>query len=219
LAYEHSVTIKLQKSDFLNVYNSTLKLCQSNQELNCSVLSASFSTDRYKDTSIKVRIEHDKVDTIINHAKANGELVDQSTEIDDLTKSFVDTEKRLEMLTAYREKLLDIQVQAANDVDSLIKIASELTTTQKQIEQTKNSKYAIDQRLERDFLTISFTKDLSLSFWDSIGTSISEIPESFSEGLSEIIGEIFYLLPWLLVIIFLFVLFRWLWHKTAAKPK
>lgn len=220
LAYEHSVTIKHIQEQILLHYNSTIRLCQSNKDINCSVLSANYSQGSYDRSTIKIRVDSSGVDTLIKHAKDKGEITQQATAIDDLTKSFVQTEKRIEMLTQYRDKLLEIQIKAANDVESLIKIAKELTTTQSQIEQTQSSQFRLEQRVERDLLTITFmhtTKKESL--WDSITGSITNIPENFTYGLSETIEEIVYLLPWFLVIVFMFIIFRWLWHKTAAKTK
>ena len=220
LAYEHKVTIKHIQEQILLHYNSTIKLCQSNKDINCSVLSAIYSQGSYDRSVIKMRVDSSGVDTLIKHAKDKGEITQQATAIDDLTKSFVQTEKRIEMLTQYRDKLLEIQIKAANDVESLIKIAKELTNTQSQIEQTQSNKFRLEQRVERDLLIITFihaTKKESL--WDSITGSIADIPENFTYGLSETIEEIVYLLPWFLVIIFMFIIFRWLWHKTAAKTK
>ena len=220
LAYEHSVTIKHSKTEILTVYNSTINLCGSNVEINCSILRASFSLNNYNRPTIKVRVNADGVDTLIKHAKAKGEITEQSTRIDDLTKSFVETAKRIEMLTQYRDKLLEIQIKAANDVESLIKIAKELTTTQSQIEQTNSNKFLLEQRTDRDLLIITFMhSEKTESLWDTFSSSIAGIPENFTYGLSETIDEIIYLLPWFLVIVFMFVFFRWLWHKTAAKNK
>lgn len=220
LAYEHAVTIKHTQEEILSHYNSTINLCQSNVAINCSVLSANYSQGSYDRSSIKMRVDSSGVDTLIKHAKDKGEITQQSTTIDDLTKSFVQTEKRIEMLTQYRDKLLEIQIKAANDVESLIKIAKELTTTQSQIEQTQSSKYHLEQRTDRDLLTITFMHTVKTeSLWDSISGSIADIPENFTYGLSDTIEEIMYLIPWFLVIVFMFVFFRWLWHKTAAKTK
>jgi hypothetical protein len=220
LAYEHSVTIKHSQDEILSAYNSTIKLCQTNIEINCSLLYASFSSENYSRPSIKVRVDAAGVDVLINHAKANGEISSQSTSIDDLTKSFVETEKRIEMLTQYRDKLLQIQIKAANDVESLIRIAKELTTTQKQLEQTKSSKFRLEQRTDRDLLIINFIHNQRTeSIWDSLSGSIADIPENFTYGLSETIEEIVYLIPWFFISVFLFIFFRWLWHKTKPKTK
>ncbi len=220
LAYEHGVTIKHIQSEILSHYNSTIKLCQSNVEINCSILSASYSVGTYNHPSIKMRVDANSVDTLIKHAKDKGEITQQSTSIDDLTKSFVETEKRIEMLTQYRDKLLDIQIKAANDVESLIKIAKELTTTQSQIERTQSSKFRLKQRIDRDLLTITFIHSAkSESMWDSLSGSIADIPENFTYGLSETLDEIVYLIPWFFVSVFMFIFFRWLWHKTTAKTK
>ena len=220
LAYEHAVTIKHTQSEILSHYNSTIKLCQSNVEINCSILSASYSIGSYNRSSIKMRVNPNGVDTLIKHAKDKGEITIQSTSIDDLTKSFVETEKRIEMLTRYRDKLLEIQIKAANDVESLIKIAKELTATQSQIERTQSSKYRLEQRTDRDLLMITFIHSAkNESMWDSLSSSIADMPENFTYGLSETIEEIVYLIPWFLVVVFMFIFFRWLWHKTAAKTK
>ena len=220
LAYEHKVTIRYLENQILPHYNSTIKLCQSNKDINCSVLSASFSHGSYERSTIIMRVDSSGVDTLINHAKNKGEVTQHATTIDDLTKSFVESEKRKEMLIQYRDKLLEIQIKAANDVESLIKIAKELTTTQNQIEQLQNSQSRLEQRVERDLLIITFMHAAKKeSLWGSIISAISDIPENFTDGFSETLGEIFYLLPWFLVIVFMFIFFRWLWHKTAAKTK
>ncbi len=219
LAYEHGVTVDLPSDQVLINYNSTLKKCQQSKNYDCDITRAAYSSEKYGRSVITFRVESKGVDHLINHAKQGGEITAQSTSIDDLTKPVMDIEKRIEMLTDYRDKLLEIQIKAADDVDSLVRIAEELSTVQSNIERAKNSANRLTLRVERDLLTIRFNHDTSQSVWQSLGQTFKDLPESFTMGLADTLDEVMYLIPWLIVVIILFILFRWLWHKTQPKQR
>ncbi|MCF6299624.1 MAG: DUF4349 domain-containing protein [Proteobacteria bacterium] len=217
LAYEHSINVEAPTLKIKLAYQNTVELCNTSTEFNCTLLNANFSTGSHLTSTMRFRLEPHGVRKLTQIAAEAGSITNQSVNIEDLAKSVLESEKRIKMLNIYRTRLLDIQDKATNDIDSLMKIASELAKTQSQIEESSGEKIYLKQRIEQDILTIKFFTIKDRSFWGAITSSLSDVPDSFAEGLSDTVVEVSYLIPWFIIIVFMFVLFRWLWRKTSSK--
>jgi two-component sensor histidine kinase len=74
------------------------------------------------------------VEDLVGFASGLGRLESRSTTVEDLAEAIQDTQARIEMLTAYRKQLLELRAKATTNIEAAIKIASELSTVQSDIE-------------------------------------------------------------------------------------
>ena len=93
-------------------------------------------------------------------------------------------------------------------------MASELASTQSQIEAAEGEHAHLLQRIETEILSIHLASDLAYGFWGTIGSAIVDFGDELAYGIAEMIVGLAYVLPWLVVLIPLLLLMRWIWRRT-----
>ncbi len=213
LSREHSVTIEVPESDLSARFQRLSDRCTADLADHCDILQSDVSSGRSASGLIKLRIDPNAVEGLIAFAASLGKLEHRSTTVEDLADSIQDTQSRLEMLTNYRKQLLELQVKAGTNIDAAIKVASELSTVQSHLEQaTGQAAYQV-KRTTTDIVTINFSVPEQKAFWRPIHDAIRDFLGNLSEGISQAITAVAYILPWLLVVIPGLLLVRFLWSR------
>jgi hypothetical protein len=119
------------------------------------------------------------------------------------------------MLTTYRKQLLELQAKAGTNIDAAIKVASELSTVQNNLEQATGQAAYQAKRTTTDIVTIHFSVTERRAFWRPIHDAIRDFLGNLSEGISQAITAVAYILPWLLVVIPGLYLVRFLWRRRG----
>ena len=172
------------------------------------------STGKYQSAHIRLRIEPEGVKDLLKVASNNGEIVQESTSIEDLAKPIVDNKQRLEMLEGHRNRLLALQEKAADDIEALIKVSSELSKVQSDIELATGERDFLHQRVSMDIVNFRFQVEYHRSFWRPIRESLSDFSNNLSDGISGTIIAIAYLFPGIIVLLAMFVAVRFVWKKV-----
>jgi len=118
------------------------------------------------------------------------------------------------MLTQYRERLVDLEKQSSNDVDALIKVATELSKVQSDIEYTTGEKAQLNRRVKMDILTIDIIVLSATANQSPIVTSLSNFFSDFSYGVAQVITALAYIIPWLLPLTLFVWVCRRLWRRA-----
>lgn len=211
LAYDHRFEIELPREDVNKRFKATIEYCNQQVEHACTITGSSINRgESYVAAEMGVRIKGEGVDQLIKMASEGGVVRSQHTSAEDLSESIADHEKRLKMLLSYEGKLKKLESRTGHDVDSLIKIASELSQVQSDIEQAQGGGESLRKRVLLDLVTIRFSSIYESSFWGEIGDAFEEFGDNLSEGTANAILAVAYLIPWLVVISAFFFLFRWL---------
>jgi hypothetical protein len=215
LSREHSVTVEVPETELDARFQRLADRCKTDSSHHCTILQSDVSTGQFASGLIKLRIEPDAVEDIISFAASLGTLEHRSTKVEDLAEAIQDTQSRIEMLTSYRKRLLELQAKAATNVDAAIKIASELSTVQSNLEQANGQAAFQTKRTTTDIVTIRFTVTESKAFWRPIGEAARDFFGNLSNGISQAITAVAYILPWLLVVIPGLYLVRFLWRRRG----
>jgi hypothetical protein len=112
---------------------------------------------------------------------------------------------------------LELQEKAADDVESLIKVSSELSKVQSEIELLKGEKAFLHQRISMDVLNLDFQVDYHRSFWRPINESFSDFSNNISDGIAGTITVVAYLMPGFIVLLVMIVVIRFVWKKIKSK--
>lgn len=217
LAYSHNIRVKTPQSKLQESFEQILQFCSDDDVHQCTILSSRINTGKYPSGEIKVRLKPEGVNTLLNVSEKHGKIVNQSTDTQDLQGAIIDNQKRLEMLQKYQTRLLELENKSNNDVNSLIKIADELSKVQSSLEYSQGNKAKLLQRTTTDIVTISLQPDRETSFWSPITESFSSFGDNLSDGISQTITAIAYLLPWSLLFLLFFYLIRIIWRKTRNR--
>jgi hypothetical protein len=144
-----------------------------------------------------------------------GKLEHRSTTVEDLADAMQDTQSRIEMLTNYRKQLLELQAKAATNIDSAIKIASELSTVQSNLEHAAGEAAYQTKRVTTDVVTISFAVAEQRAFWRPVREAVRDFLGNLSSGMSQAITAVAYIVPWLFVVVPGLYLLRFLWRRRG----
>lgn len=217
LSYEHYFTIDTTTENLSTSYKNTIASCVKDEKLECTILDSRISTGKYPSAQIRLRLNPEGVQDIVKIASGKGKIVQESTHIEDLAKPMVDNQQRLDMLESHRDRLLALQDKAADDIESLIKVSSELSKVQSEIELAKGEKEFLRQRVNMDIVNLDFQVEHYRSFWRPIRESLSDFSNNLSEGISGTIVVAAYLLPAFIVLLVMFVILRLMWRKIRRK--
>jgi len=228
LAYSHNLQLEMPATSVKPRYDRAIKSCLEDAKFNCVVLNTSISLGDPSgvpspSATLSVRLPHDAVapfeaellKPLPEEAAGDAILRSQSTTADDLTAAIADLKQRQAHLTDYRDRLTELLKRPDVKVEDLIKIESELSNTQSQIESIAAQKKTLDQRVETESLSISLESrsDNAGSFfapvieaWDQAGQILGE---STAAALRVCIG----VLPWLPIIIIGLLLVRFTFRR------
>lgn len=215
LAYTHRIKVEVARSELSSVFNSVLEACIAETEYTCLIMNSKESGGEYAYGQITLRVSPNGVAKYKKMVTDSGSVAQQSMSAEDLTEVVKDTEQRLDMLTAYKTQLQQLEQRPNIDVDALIKLSSELAEVQTQIEYTLGQKAKLYQRINMEVLEITLDSSAHRSFYSPIGDAFSTFGENVSEGLAVFITAIAYLFPWVLLLIFLIWLLRSFWVRRS----
>ncbi len=212
LAYSHNIALEMPSPSIAPRYTRARDLCISNAQLNCVILNASLNMgdpaeDLLPGASLTVRLPHGSVasfeETLLaplpNEKTGEAILRSQVTAAEDLTGAIADLEQRQAQLTDYRERLTALANRADAKVEDLIKIESELSSAQTELESIAARKNGLDQRVATESLAIDFQARPGVG-----GNFIGPVRLAWRQG-GEVLGEsagnairfAIVLLPWL----------------------
>jgi hypothetical protein len=215
LSRQHSVTIEVAESDLHSSFQRLSDRCTADSANHCTVLQSDVSSGQFPSGLIKLRIDPKAVEDLIGFAAGLGRLEHRSTQVEDLADAIQDTQSRIEMLTTYRKQLLELQAKAGTNIDAAIKVASELSTVQSNLEQANGKAAYQAKRTTTDVVTIYFSVTEQKAFGRPIRDAVRDFFGNLSEGISQAITAVAYILPWLLVVIPGLYLVRFLWRRRG----
>jgi hypothetical protein len=215
LSRQHAVVIDVPETELDTKFRSVVDHCTANSAHHCTILQSELSTGRYPSGLIKLRIDPVAVEELITFASSLGKVEHRSTTVEDLADAIQDTQSRLEMLTNYRKELLALQAKAATNVDAAIKIASELSTVQSNLERATGEAAFQTKRVTTDIVTINFAVAEQRAFWRPVREAFRDFLGNLSNGISQAITAVAYIVPWLFVIVPGLYLARFLWRRRG----
>lgn len=233
LAYSHHLSISLPPDFVRRRFIALRDACANDVALHCVLVDATLvsgSGNLTPNAWIHARLPHESAKSFKEKALAPvaGEAPDaartlqDSTRIDDVSKSVVDVDRRISLLEAYRGRLEQIAARKDSHVDDLIRVANEVSQVQSQIESLASAKVGLKERVDTEAVNVSYQSETpqggpSSPLRDVWRRGSSIMAASAASALSFVLGA----LPWAPVAVFavaflvgLFALIRRL-AKTA----
>lgn len=211
LARTHDLTVDVDAAVVDAGYQAVLSECDEIES--CTVLDASITSGYRKRAAVRLRLAPDSVSAVDAKAASFGEVTHRSTTAVDLAKPIFDQEERLGMLRRYMEDLEELRANAQDDIDALVRVVSEMASTQSKIESAIGEHTQTLQRVEMEILSVELIADLPHGFWGTIGMAFLDFGEELSYGIADMISGIAYVVPWLVVLIPFLYLVRWIWRS------
>lgn len=214
LAYEHHYGIKVGQDSLSSGVESLTQKCRADGQQICLLMGVNQNGGEWASANIEMRVVPTSLGAYVELIQSLGEIESQQTSAQDLGASIADNEKRMEMLKSYRDKLIQLEGKADNNIDSLIKLSSELAEVQSKIEAVTGERARLDQRIKMDVLNVRFSVERVEAAWSPLGEAFSEFGQNLAEGTAIFVTTFSYLIPWLIFLVFLFFLIRMIYRKV-----
>ncbi len=215
LSREHSIVVDVPQTELDTSFRRVAGRCTADSVHHCTILQSDLSSGQSPSGLIKLRIDPSAVEDLIGFASGLGKLEHRSTTVDDLADAIQDTQSRIDMLTNYRKQLLALQAKAGTNVEAAIKVASELSTVQSNLERAAGQAANQAKRVTTDILTINFAVAEQRAFWRPARAAVQDFLGNLSNGISQAITAVAYIVPWLFVILPGLYLLRFLWRRRG----
>ena len=211
-ARSHDLTVDVDVDALEAGYHAIQRECDEVEH--CTVLHASMNSyGNEKRATLRLRLAPESVSAINAKAASFGKVTNRGTHAEDLAKPIFDQEERLGMLRQYMEDLEELRTNAQDDIDALVRVASEMAATQSKIESALGERAELLQSVETETLWVALIAGLPHGFWGTIGIAILDFGEDLSNGIAQMISGIAYLVPWLVLLIPFLYLVRWIWRS------
>ena len=214
MARSHEITIDVVEDVLETGYEAVVSTCTELE--NCTLLNSSIDSGEYPRAYVRMRLLPESVPQLYETAASYGQVTRSQTSAEDLAKPIFDQEERLSMLRQYIADLKNLRTDAKNDVNALIRLASELAKTQSQLESAEGQRAHLQLRVDTEILSINLIVDQQRSFWVPVSLAIANFSGELSEGVASAFSGVAFILPWLFVLIPLLYLTRWLWRRTKG---
>jgi len=217
LAYEHALQVNVAQSRMAAAYEAAQAACAAAAAEQCVVLRASFASGPPAYASLQMRAKPAGIGKLTALLGAQGDIVSQSMNAEDLGGPIEDADKKLAMLKDYRERLEELRGRAASGIDSLIRINQELAQVQSQIEAQTGAAAQLMRRVDTELLNIEIHSKAEQSFWRPVISALSGFAATLAGGTSAAINTVAYTLPFCVVLLGLGWLLRRLWPRRRDR--
>jgi hypothetical protein len=218
LAYEHTVSIVLDRATLTNRMREIQVACASDKEFGCTLLDVSLRSDaEFPSGTIRMRLAPAGVDVFTATASKNGTVKDRLTHAEDLTEKVTDTQREVALLTTHRDRLAEFLKDKSLKVDQVITVSRELASVQTQLEAAATTRGNLHRRIDTELLTLNLSTPID--FMSTQRTPIQEALSSFAANFTDAIAQVIRFLaaaiPWLAVIVPGIILLRLFWRAVG----
>ncbi|NNU14819.1 DUF4349 domain-containing protein [Parvularcula sp. ZS-1/3] len=135
---------------------------------------------------------------------AEGEVISESSSVEDLTRQITDTSARLDAQKKLRDRLLLLLEKDTDDIGDLLQVERELARVQGEIESTESYLKALEARVSMDRMDLryqSIRKAVAPSTGEPLTRAFRDFFGIVAESLASVITFVAAALPWLIVAI------------------
>lgn len=166
---------------------------------------SAYATRVYRNANLTLRIPADKASQFVDQVGEISNITSTSENVDDVTLQYVATESRILALETEQTRLLELLAKAEN-MEDLLMIESRLTEVRYELENVTSQLRVYDNLV--NFATIhlyvnevkEFTPTEEKTFWQRIGSGLSENLKDLAEGTENFVVFLITSLPYLILI-------------------
>lgn len=160
--------------------------------------------------NVTVRIPQNRLDDFVGSVSDIGNVVRRSDSVNDVTRTYVDTESRRNALKTEYNRLLEL-MERAETLEEVLTLEDRLTTLRYQLENLESQIRTMDNQVDYStvYLSISEVQELTpvedeeeeeQTVWERITEgftdSLNEVKESFTDGIVGFVTGLPHLLVW-----------------------
>lgn len=187
IAYEHAIELEVPAGHTRQVYQAVQQACATLPERGCTLLEASIRGGAEAGATVRMRVTPDGINKVLGALEGRGKVVTQSSRGEDLAEPIEDGERKMGMLTAYRDQLQTLARQRALDPEALIKLRRELAEVQSEIENAATSQAQLRRRVDTELLTVALHEHAKAGQAGRVKQAVDEFGQDFLHGVAMLI--------------------------------
>lgn len=228
LAYRYGYGLIMPSESVEATTTKHIEICREAGPRLCQVTGSNTNNISSEDirANLSLRAEPEWLTEFISGIKADmadvdGRIVSETTSVEDLTRSILDTDARLKAKRTLRTRLEKLLETRDAKLPDLLALERELARVQAEIESATANLKALRARVSMSVVNISYTSErvaVSRSSVSPIGYAFKDFVRTGAQGMANVIRFFAAILPWMIFVIIpgLFAL-RWFWRRR--KPK
>ncbi|PHR94252.1 MAG: hypothetical protein COA69_01255 [Robiginitomaculum sp.] len=227
LAYRYNFRFAIPVKNLESVSQQALQSCQDAGPDKCRIVSSSLNkySDDQISANIQLRVQPDWFQSYreslnADSKTANGKLTSSNVNAEDLTMAITDSDARLNALKTLRIRLQGLLETKGSRLKDLIEVERELARVQGQIESSTARLRILRTRVSMSQVYLNYeTKAVaaSRSSFSPIKQALTEFIGTSAEGFAGVIRFVAFALPWMVIVLPVFWLFRRWWRKHKAR--
>lgn len=220
LAYSYAMGLEIPSQRLSGVMDAHIQSCAAAGPRQCQLIGSNKSGDpeSYVEGYVSIRAEPMWLRTFMGGISAqvdaaDGRIVSQTTNTEDLTRAIVDTEARLRALTALRDRLQQLLRNRPGRLADLLEVERELARVQGEIDAIQSNLAVMRTRVAMSELTINYrsaprsvASDTFLPLRDALANFLGIVVGGFAVIITLIAG----LIPMAAVVVpIVWLILRW----------
>lgn len=188
----------------------------------CEVLASVVSRDeqrRPSSASLQARVPPGALDAFLARVTKLGSVGQHAQTADDKTDDVIDTDARLKNMVAFRDRLRGLLATPGARLKEVIEVERELVRVQSELDSLTTRRKALSQLTDMVHVNLNFQATpsvLETGIWGSVREAVLGAGRVFADSLAKIIALTVFLLPWVLVVLTLFVAVRAIRRRRRA---
>ena len=220
LAYSYAMGLEVPSQRLAGVMDAHVQACQAAGPRQCQLIGSNRQgdPDSYMEGYVSLRGEPMWLRTFMigvaaDVDAADGRIISQSTNTEDLTRQIVDTEARLEALTTLRGRLQELLRNRQGRLSDLLEVERELARVQSEIDSLQSMLAVMRTRVAMSELTLHYRsapRPVGSDTFEPLRNAFANFLGIIVAGFAAIITIIAGLIPVAIVVVpLLWLALRW----------
>ena len=166
---------------------------------------SAYASRRSRSASMTIRIPADQLEEFVDHVAKSSNIVSRYAFIDDVTLTYVATERRVEALQAELDRLLEL-MDKAGTMSELLEVEARMTDVRYELESVTSQMNVLKNQVSYGTVhlnvdeVVEYTPVEEETFWQRISGGFVDSLEGIGSGIVEITVFVLGNLPYLVLI-------------------
>lgn len=152
-------------------------------------------------TSYVLRVPADRFDDAVQDLAGLGQVLESSTQTDDVTEAYADLEMRVRVKKGVEERLRGILDEGTGKLSEVLEVENELARVVEEVERLETALQAYDRQIAWSSLKLELRQAspiVQAGFWDKVSGAFHGGMATFTAAISAVVYLVTFLAPWLL---------------------
>jgi hypothetical protein len=187
IAYQHAIELEVPSGHVRQVAEAVQQACAALQQRGCTLLESSLRSGAESGATVRMRVTPDGVNKVLTALDGRGKVVVKSTTGEDLAEPIADGERKMAMLTGYRDQLQVMARQRALEPDALIKLHRELAEVMSEIDKAATSGAQLRRRVDTELLAVAIHEHATAGQAGKVWQAVEDFGGNFLQGVAALI--------------------------------